>query len=150
MDKNFTATYPENEKGLNGTRCTCKPGYEGYRCEKVRYIVGCPPINPCLNDGKCIERSFGFSCICKEKYFGNRCQHSKTVLLPNSYLINQNEYEKIDYNLKAANNCGNNIFVCKNNGVCLETLNGFKCQCLPIFTGAYCERSKGLFFNFKF
>lgn len=30
-------------------------------------------------------------------------------------------------------------FACENRGVCLETMNGFQCQCLPRFTGVHCE-----------
>ena len=43
----------------------------------ARYILGCPPINPCLYNGKCVDKPFGFSCVCPKAYFGNRCQFKK-------------------------------------------------------------------------
>lgn len=43
----------------------------------ARYILGCPPINPCLYNGTCVEKPFGFTCICPKAYFGNRCQRKR-------------------------------------------------------------------------
>lgn len=95
MDSKFV-NYTLNDQDLMGIRCLCKPGYEGHRCEKgfnfiklksviqflitetiVRYILGCPPINPCLNNGKCLEKPFGFTCLCNDQFEGNRCQFKK-------------------------------------------------------------------------
>ena len=31
---------------------------------------------------------------------------------------------------------------CKNGGTCVDQVNAFFCECLPAFTGTYCERGK--------
>ena len=145
IDKNFTINYPEKDKDLVGLRCSCRPGYEGFRCENARYVVGCPPVNPCLHGGKCVERPFGFACNCIKDYVGHRCQYKGSIPTstrsPSHILTNPNESIDDDRALFPSNRC-NDKFACKNNGVCLETMNGFKCMCLPEFTGPICEQSK--------
>jgi hypothetical protein len=52
-------------------------------------MLGCPPVNACLHNGQCVERPFGFACICKEDYHGHRCQFKKkTTTLPYNHLTN--------------------------------------------------------------
>ncbi|RNA00791.1 endothelin-converting enzyme 1 isoform X2, partial [Brachionus plicatilis] len=126
MNQHYTK-YNEVDQDLLGVKCFCKPGYEGNRCEKVRYVIGCPPINPCLNNGHCVSKPFGFQCICPRKFTGIRCQLEK----------------KIDHNKpvrnRTRNECSIRKFQCKNKGVCLMTVRGVKCQCLPEYTGKFCQ-----------
>lgn len=124
MDQNYTK-YPEKEKDLMGVKCFCKPGYEGNRCEKVRFVIGCPPINPCLNNGHCVSKPFGFQCICPRKFTGIRCQLEKKI---HTTHLTKNHIR---------DECLNHQ--CKNKGVCLVTVRGVKCQCLPQFTGTFCQ-----------
>lgn len=126
MDRYFT-NYTEKDKDLMGVKCFCKPGYEGSRCEKVRFVIGCPPINPCLNNGHCVSKPFGFECICPRKFTGIRCQLEK-VAQPNRKIKNW-----------VQDLCLTRNHQCKNKGVCLVTVKGVKCQCLPEFTGKFCE-----------
>ena len=104
-------------------------------------MLGCPPINACLHNGKCVDKPFGFACICQEEYHGHRCQFKrKLTTLPPNYLTNQ--ILQIDDNGKSeyhSSVCDEKRFKCKNNGVCIITQNGFQCQCLPNYTGVNCE-----------
>lgn len=157
---------------------------------KARYILGCPPINPCLYNGKCVDKPFGFACICTKAYYGNRCQFKrrrKTTTLSTTTSTTTSTRTKqllsfqntttsdvttpsskqrnnatattmwfssisasslppsISFETRVAANSilGSNScskeFSCENRGVCLETTNGFQCQCLPQFTGVHCE-----------
>lgn len=36
------------------------------------------------------------------------------------------------------NTCETNSF-CQNDGLCMDTLYGYKCQCMPNFTGPNCD-----------
>ena len=109
-------------------------------------MLGCPPVNACLHNGRCVEKPFGFACICEDEYYGHRCQFKKkTTTLPYNYLTNHmiDIHDADDSKRKyPSNSCDNNKFECKNNGVCLVTQNGFQCQCLPTFTGINCELGK--------
>lgn len=119
-------------------------------------MLGCPPINPCLNNGKCYERPFGFACLCPSGFHGNRCQYTVTTL-PSIILTNPMSMKTLEFEMFDSSHTHNsNIdpsckYICKNKGVCLKLSNsvdGFKCQCLPQFTGKYCEL-KFDFGNFK-
>jgi hypothetical protein len=125
-------------------------------------MLGCPPINPCLNDGICLPKPFGFSCVCKSPYTGNRCQEIKQTTLATttittstkrsttkSIIVLTNRFDpdliyaqESTNNMIITNSCGNYDLVCRNNGICLETANGFKCQCLPQYMGKHCEICK--------
>lgn len=131
----------------------------------ARYILGCPPINPCLYDGKCVDKPFGFECICLRAYYGNRCQFKRRrkTTTRSIFKISSNNFltqyttnttmhfsvlgttaKRVDQPketfILGSSSCEGR-FWCENRGVCLETTNGFQCQCLPHFTGLYCESS---------
>ncbi|XP_038617825.1 vitamin K-dependent protein Z [Tachyglossus aculeatus] len=38
--------------------------------------------NPCLNDGKCQDNSYGYICLCPEGYEGINCQHGSSKCHP--------------------------------------------------------------------
>ncbi|EEB14122.1 nidogen, putative [Pediculus humanus corporis] len=53
----------------NGSRCRCRKGFTGNRCE----ISEC--YNYCLNGGQCYLDRAGFpECRCQSGYLGNRCE----------------------------------------------------------------------------
>lgn len=113
-------------------KCSCMPGFEGLYCDKVRFFPGCPPVNPCLNDGVCVEKPLGFKCDCKGNFSGNRCQY-KTTSTSHSALSTTNE----DTTKKPQ--CQDKKHTCLNKGICIDTIYGPYCQCLPQYSGNFCE-----------
>jgi hypothetical protein len=102
----------------------CNSNSSGKYCEKLK----CPEINPCLNDGKCIAKTNRIKCKCQEGFSGNICQFDEANIIKDSR-----------QSLILTNTCEINKNICKNNGQCLDTLNGYKCECTPNYTGRNCE-----------
>ncbi len=115
--------------------CSCMPGYEGDLCERLKFFIGCPPINPCLNDGQCVEKLHGFKCSCKTNFYGTRCQYK------NNTQPTQTTYVVQTTNKHRLNRCKDFAANCLNHGICIDTIFGAKCQCLPQYTGSLCEFS---------
>ena len=104
--------------------CSCPNGFTGKFCEKkITYYLGYDILEktdrmtnnlnpclsrPCLNEGVCLLKSIGYSCICGLQYTGSNCE----------YLINH---------------CVTNP--CLNGGTCLNTFVGYICSCSEKFTG---------------
>ncbi|XP_023234640.1 delta-like protein 1 [Centruroides sculpturatus] len=67
----------------NGTcdkpwECNCLPGYSGPLCD--RKIDYCELMNPCLNNGTCVNMADRdeYLCICPDEYHGQNCElHEK-------------------------------------------------------------------------
>ncbi len=78
----------------NVFNCSCPNGYTGTFCEKkITYYLGYditdmtlksdrmtnslnPCLSrPCLNEGVCLLKSIGYSCICGLQYTGTNCQY---------------------------------------------------------------------------
>nr|XP_002124366.1 cadherin EGF LAG seven-pass G-type receptor 2 isoform X2 [Ciona intestinalis] len=75
--------------------------------------------SPCVNNGKCLSREGGFTCICREGFAGERCE------------INMKQGRCIDY-----------IGVCRNGGQCVDGPGSdeFHCVCAhPNHSTATCE-----------
>ena len=52
-------------------RCICDDGYQGPACSKQTDDCA---SKPCLNSGKCIDKTNGFECQCKRNTYGKYCQ----------------------------------------------------------------------------
>ena len=116
------------EVAHNVFNCSCPNGYSGRFCErKVNAILGLGlgfesmvkqhrlPMfenpctsRPCLNDGICLLKTEGFSCVCGLQYTGMNCQ----------YMMNF---------------CATNP--CLNGGTCVNNMYGYTCVCNKYFTG---------------
>lgn len=120
---------------VKGFKCLCHPGYTGNMCETD--LNDCSPDNPCLNNGKCFERSklanyhpssldsplknvlfnhstaSGFICACPPGFNGTTCE------------ININECDSTP---------------CMNGGTCIDAVNDFRCICPVGFFGDDCSR----------
>ncbi|RNA24253.1 fibropellin-1-like isoform X2 [Brachionus plicatilis] len=140
--------------------CQCYTGFSGQNCDT--YDLGACSSNPCLNSGKCIAQlsSRDYYCECVGPYIGqncgtyvdycanNRCENGATCFpQPDSknYSCNcvdgfyGNYCEKEINECIAYDNFGNVTKICKNDGNCLDLIDGFICQCKTPWTGPTCE-----------
>lgn len=86
--------------------CDCLPAYHGDYCEKL--IDACFD-NPCKQQGKCQALPDGrFKCHCLPGFTGYRCEINIDDCISHR---------------------------CLNNGTCIDKINEYSCQCLPLYTG---------------
>ncbi|CAF0950741.1 unnamed protein product [Brachionus calyciflorus] len=123
---------------LLGFNCICPSGYKGTKCniKKIslenpendllfgQEILNKPKLqtqspfinmmknNYCMNGGIYIQD--GLPCKCPMGFSGTRCERS-------------------------SNNRYCSSFPCRNNGMCYESLLGFRCQCTDYYYGDRCE-----------
>ncbi|KAK2912890.1 hypothetical protein Q8A73_007003 [Channa argus] len=90
--------------------CTCPVGFTGTLCEDE--INECE-VNPCENQGTCVNTAGSFYCQCQSGFHGPVCSPD------------------VDECLKIK---------CQNGGTCIPTQDGFECQCAPGFEGKMCEQ----------
>ncbi|CAF0782179.1 unnamed protein product [Brachionus calyciflorus] len=98
-------------------KCKCFENYAGSSCELK--ALPCSS-NPCLNNGSCIDDTFGkkYSCNClfdinrTSLYYGKNCEYKRNVC--------QNE-------------------TCSNNGICYDIKNEAKCKCFSKYHGDKCQ-----------
>lgn len=146
--------------------CECLPGFTDLLCSTN--IDECES-EPCMNGGACTDGINNYTCNCDNTGFkgdqceiniddceSSPCQHGSTC----SDLIK--DYVCECYDGYEGKNCENDIlecqtFPCQNDATCLErsnltlyeinifsnfsyeTAGGFVCECVPGFTGDYCE-----------
>jgi hypothetical protein len=130
--------------------CECPNGFNGKNCEFE--MNECEPVNPCKNNGKCIDHLGSFECICKTGFGGKTCelkaefckdkcsigtyeclndkQDALCVCLP--------DYTGPDCSIKIKiDHCESNP--CSDEAKCESTLNGFQCICPDDRVGKFCE-----------
>nr|XP_046245043.1 protocadherin Fat 4 [Scatophagus argus] len=90
--------------------CTCPVGFTGTLCEDD--INECE-VNPCENQGTCVNTPGGFYCHCQSGFSGIFCSTD------------------VDECLKLK---------CQNGGTCTPTKDGTHCQCVSGFEGEMCEQ----------
>lgn len=132
---------------LNGFECVCPVRYTGYLCEssvtttpvsvsdsttmnQTNGPITCS-VQPCFNDGACVQLQNGVECRCKPGFFGNFCQYNDaTTIMATGTTTTASETTK-------PQDC--NSDPCQNNGICVQRTNSFECICLTGFTGYFCE-----------
>ncbi|XP_074496791.1 protocadherin Fat 4-like [Sebastes fasciatus] len=85
--------------------CTCPAGFTGTLCEND--IDECE-VNPCENEGTCVNTAGSFYCHCQSGFSGFFCSTD------------------VDECLKVK---------CQNGGTCTPTQDGYHCHCVPGFEG---------------
>ncbi|XP_065897908.1 fibropellin-1-like isoform X2 [Dysidea avara] len=136
----------EGTQAPDCSKCLCVPGYEGIMCENE--INECD-LNPCENNGTCIDLVNDYSCQCVAGYADKNCTTDIDDCDPNpcdndgtcTDLIN-------DYLCQCVigftdENCTTNIddcdsSPCENNATCNDLVNDYSCTCTPGYTGKDC------------
>ncbi|XP_072543131.1 protein crumbs homolog 1-like [Salminus brasiliensis] len=111
-----------------GFQCLCEAGYTGHHCEEeVDMCAG----HKCSNGGTCLRGFKQFACLCPRNTTGPLCKE-RVPELP--WYIDRIPYPKLPVSV-----CGDEKwnYSCFNGGNC-STLEEM-CDCLPGFTGHWCE-----------
>ncbi|CAJ1065064.1 protocadherin Fat 4 isoform X1 [Xyrichtys novacula] len=90
--------------------CTCPAGFAGTLCEAD--VDECE-VNPCENEGTCVNTAGSFYCHCQKGFTGPVCSAD------------------VDQCLRVK---------CQNGGTCVPTKDGYYCLCVPGFEGEKCEQ----------
>ena len=102
----------------NKYKCACSQHYSGLSCQSDSRACS---LNPCLNNGTCVDvnsntttnrSSSGFSCECQKEYSGVYCQNKINI-------------------------CANET--CSGNGYCEDIDNKPKCKCFNMYEGENCN-----------
>ncbi|CAF5157240.1 unnamed protein product, partial [Rotaria magnacalcarata] len=112
---------------------------------------------PCQNNGVCINTITGFTCICLSIYTGTYCSIatdpclSKSCVTSNTSDCNNNNNNNTNYRCscragftaslceQTMNYCSSISLPCKNGGTCIDTINGYVCQCGGFYQGSDCS-----------
>lgn len=133
--------------------CVCLATHEGPFCETQ--VDPCLQM-PCFNNGTCISSKVDkslYKCQCPEGFTGDRCQLVATECDKLECLNGGSKICTIDSNIEAPCACAPSFdgkyceiyhapcdsSPCMNGGICSNTIDGFKCHCMPGTTGEVCQ-----------
>ncbi|KAB7506967.1 Protein jagged-2, partial [Armadillidium nasatum] len=111
-----------------GFQCTCAPGWEGNTCKTNTNEC---ESSPCQNGGTCQDFVNGFNCNCTEGWSGSTCQEG---IISDWFSFHSHEGRNCEENI---NDCESNP--CRNDGECVDLIDGFRCICAVGYSGVQCE-----------
>lgn len=133
-------------------KCECQLGWEGYNCEIDSNECA---IQPCQNDGVCIQgqTAGSFECRCVSGYTGQLCQEkiawcsnnesnpckneAKCIRMDSRYkCLCENGFEGLHCDTNT-NDCKQHK--CKSGSTCIDSISNYTCKCKEGYTGFYCE-----------
>ncbi|CAC5405485.1 NOTCH1 [Mytilus coruscus] len=129
-DINECASFPCQHGGacldlINIYYCHCPSGFNDFNCETN--IDDCIS-NPCQHNGTCIDLVDGCKCQCTDHSKGGNCETSK---------CNCQNWKKGDKCETRIDHCSSSP--CLHNGVCMNGLDSYTCQCDDLWHGDRCE-----------
>ncbi len=98
-------------------------------------------INACLNNGFCSSNG---TCLCSNGFYDDQCQTC------NRYKFNLNTYLYIWNNNNLYIQIDNNCYInnCLNQGICIDNITYFTCNCSNGYSGTLCQNC--LFYSYYF
>ncbi|CAD5124417.1 DgyrCDS12702 [Dimorphilus gyrociliatus] len=133
--------------------CGCPTGFFGAKCQHEQNECD---VEPCINGGKCIDKTGGYMCECPSGYEGFNCERQKNLCQPNPCKAewtqecknSVNDYECVCRGGYQGKNCTEEIKECDSNP-CLNDApceekegSGYKCNCPSGYDGLNCEKMK--------
>uniref|UniRef100_A0A672HTE0 EGF-like domain-containing protein n=1 Tax=Salarias fasciatus TaxID=181472 RepID=A0A672HTE0_SALFA len=133
---------------INGYKCTCDSGWSGQNCDINNNEC---ESNPCMNGGTCKDMTQRLplhlpglpELLLHLSRRMARCA-SVNLLLCQIVSTHFNISDAFFFNFLQGQTCEIDInecvkSPCRNGAVCLNTMGGYQCKCLPGYTGQKCE-----------
>ncbi|XP_018896752.2 protein crumbs isoform X2 [Bemisia tabaci] len=133
--------------------CQCSARYSGNNCEIDNGSPCAPNVNPCENNGVCQETPRGdYICHCPPGFTGQNCEDELLMTTCDDKTCGNNGSCRLVPGKKNSYECACppgalcelNVDECSskpcmNGGICLDGINGYRCNCSEDFMGANCE-----------
>uniref|UniRef100_A0A8C7NQD2 Notch receptor 2 n=1 Tax=Oncorhynchus mykiss TaxID=8022 RepID=A0A8C7NQD2_ONCMY len=117
---------------INTFSCRCRPGFYGTFCE---YEQNECDSQPCKHGGTCTDGLGSYRCTCPVGYNGQNCQVECVQRPPGCVTV---LWGGLACTVMSPT-CIQVELVCKHSGRCVNVGNAHQCQCLPGYTGSYCN-----------
>uniref|UniRef100_A0A0N4ZTP9 Neurogenic locus Notch protein n=1 Tax=Parastrongyloides trichosuri TaxID=131310 RepID=A0A0N4ZTP9_PARTI len=143
----------ENENSCinldNDYKCECAEGFIGKNCTiDINECELYPGI--CLNNGRCVNKKGFYTCECDRRFTGPNCQYLTRDVLKEEKCFNNGAFDNRKgkcictdgftgrFCEKRAQHC--TVDLCKNGGVCRESIYDTNCYCPEGYEGEFCEQ----------
>ena len=117
-----------------GFQCLCPVAFSGPTCSIL--------ISPCLsqpcvasNTLNCTSNTSAYTCYCRAGFTGE-IKTIRTAMGQNRFAFSPSPGPTC---AQSTNSCSTVFAPCKNGGQCVNTANGYSCQCNALFQGSDCS-----------